>query len=375
MITRAPLPADEIVAIGSQIADALDAAWSRGIVHRDIKPANIMVTPRGHVKVLDFGLARMQMAEPEKQETQLLTVAGALLGTVQYMSPEQALGRDIDGRSDIFSLGVVLYEMATGRLPFTGPGSPEIIAKILNEQPEAMARFNYSLPQESSGWSASAWRKIVSAGISRRAISGRLAESGARPSSEFGLRRARFGQPCYARHRGDDEELARAVIREFANATHDLEVVAECANGFEAVKAIADHEPDLVFLDVQMPKLDGFEVLELIDRDVAGDLLHGVRSVRHAGLRRPRGRLPAEALQPGTLSRRPWIACASGSGDPTPHGYACARAFGCGPAATAVRARIVVKDGARVHVIPLAARLRRGPGRLRRAAQRTERPG
>ncbi len=118
------LEAREIIDFGIQIADAVNEAHSKGIVHRDLKPGNIMVTPRGQVKVLDFGLAKVLVAdEPERGtefDTQAKTDPGTMMGTVQYMSPEQALGRKADHRTDIFSLGTVLYEMATGRRPLTG---------------------------------------------------------------------------------------------------------------------------------------------------------------------------------------------------------------------------------------------------------------
>src|SRR5215470_2326409 len=145
------LKVSEIVEIGTQIADALDEAHSKGITHRDLKPANVMLTPRGQVKVLDFGLAKMTRAvQPISSDisTQAKTEPGVVLGTVPYMSPEQALGRDVDHRTDTFSLGVVLYEMATGRLPFSGVNTSETLDRILHAQPEALARFNYDAPAE-----------------------------------------------------------------------------------------------------------------------------------------------------------------------------------------------------------------------------------
>ena len=151
-INGRPLDPAEIVDIGIQIADALDEAHAAGITHRDIKPGNIMLTPRRQVKMLDFGLAKVTRPEGQAMGSDVSTMskteAGVVLGTMPYMSPEQVLGREVDARSDIFSLGVVLYEMATGRLPFSGPGANEMMNGILRAQPEAIARFNYNVPPE-----------------------------------------------------------------------------------------------------------------------------------------------------------------------------------------------------------------------------------
>lgn len=145
-----PLPNKEILTFAIQIADALQEAHAKRIIHRDIKPSNIMITARG-VKVLDFGLAKINAPDGGSgadQHTVMKTAPGIMMGTPSHMAPEQALGRDVDARSDLFSLGVVLYEMSTGRLPFAGSTTMELLQHILESEPEAMARFNYALSPE-----------------------------------------------------------------------------------------------------------------------------------------------------------------------------------------------------------------------------------
>jgi len=142
-----PLPVSEVVDVGIQVADALDEAHGRGIIHRDIKSANLMRTSRGLVKVLDFGLAKFVTHGGSREVTQAqMTMAGMVIGTVSYMAPEQALGRPVDHRADLFSLGVVLFELLTGRMPFEGTSPTEIIDRILHEVPQPPSRYATGVP-------------------------------------------------------------------------------------------------------------------------------------------------------------------------------------------------------------------------------------
>ena len=185
------LPIDRVLTIGIAVADATSAAHQKGITHRDLKPGNIMLgegEQAGRIKVLDFGLAKVVDAQrgaagasmlptEAPAQTAPITAEGRILGTVAYMSPEQAEGRAIDGRSDLFSLGVVLYEMATGQRPFAGDTNLSILSSILKDTPRSVTDINPAFPPSSDASSAARSPRIQSADIRRPRICGTISRT------------------------------------------------------------------------------------------------------------------------------------------------------------------------------------------------------
>lgn len=359
--------------LARQAAEGLAAAHAAGIVHRDLKPANVLVTADCRVKLIDFGLAKLlhplgDFGGAIDTPAQAGTDPGRILGTAAYMAPEQARGQDVDRRADVFSFGAVLFELLSGRSAFLRATGIETLHAVLKDpaprlgalagasadvQADLQDLVDVCLAKDRD----ERYGSLAEVAADIAGLQVRAAEPVTRPGSAPRMAGPAREEtpPRTGRLRVaivDDEALARAVLREYLAAHADVEIVAECANGFEAVKAAAEHAPDLLLLDVQMPKLDGFEVLELIGREVGVIFVTAydeyalkafeVHAVDY--LQKPVGRERFDAALARARLRL-------GHQLPPLLPVSELRAAIQGAGATAFAERILVRDGARVHVI------------------------
>ncbi|PYQ51047.1 MAG: serine/threonine protein kinase [Acidobacteria bacterium] len=280
VLARGPLPPQEAVRMMQQVAEALAEAHEKGVVHRDVKPDNVIVGKRS-VKVLDFGIAKQLVSSTE---TPTLTQAGLIVGTPFYMSPEQALGKPVDARSDLFSLGVVLYEALTGKRPFEGESVTETMMNIImQEAPDLSTTSPASLPPSlveivNRALQKKPERRFGSAGEMVDALArvdfktGSAAKAPAKPPKIDAPTVAMPSAPQPAQTPipgqraliADDDPVTRYLI---ANILAQRRIAFdEAANGADAVKALKAHEYTLVFLDLMMPRVDGWGVIDFLRR-------------------------------------------------------------------------------------------------------------
>ncbi len=269
-----PSPADVVARLGAQIALALHYAHQRSVIHRDIKPANIKVTPEGQVKIMDLGLAL-------PKEATRVTADGMVIGTPAYLSPEQAQGFPLDNRTDIYSLGVVLYEMATGHLPFDAEEIPALLLQQVKQPPPPPRLIAPDLPvefervilkaleknparrfQTCEGLANALQAAVPSVRVDER-IGPPTAESSAATPTHPGpaIRRS---QPTIRVLLADDHTILRRTLASFLETQDDFVIVGEAPEGDTALKLTLQHLPDVLLLDLNMPGKGGLDILPAI---------------------------------------------------------------------------------------------------------------
>lgn len=264
-----PSSVETVIDLGAQIASALHYAHERHIIHRDIKPANIMVTPEGQVKIMDLGLAL-------PREAQRVTAPGMVIGTPAYISPEQAKGKDLDRRTDIYSLGIVLYEMVTGQLPFNADDITALLLQHVQQPPPPPRLIVPDLPMALE----SVILKSLEKDRERRFQTAQSFAEALRaimPENESNQKQAvpnsvwtqQLGDHIKTKNRrniirvvmADDHTLLRRTLASFLETQEDIMVVAEAGDGNEAISRTVDTQPDVLLLDLNMPGKGGLEAL------------------------------------------------------------------------------------------------------------------
>ncbi|MEO1165457.1 MAG: protein kinase, partial [Chloroflexota bacterium] len=265
-----PSDVETVIMLGTQIAEALQYAHEREIIHRDIKPANIMVTPNKMIKIMDLGLAL-------PREGIRVTQAGMVIGTPAYISPEQAKGKDLDYRTDIYSLGIVLYEMATGELPFNADDITALLLQHVQQPPPRPTLINPDLPMALENvilktLEKNRDRRFNSAQILAEAL--RSASPNTRPESEDRAstipKRPDWTKTLAAQKpatklirvvMADDHKLLRATLANYLGTQDDIMVVAQAQDGDEALEKTLEQMPDVLLLDLNMPGKNGLDAL------------------------------------------------------------------------------------------------------------------